>query len=349
MARCGVRNNQPGTTLRAAARAALHAIAGAASARWAKPTAVGWLTLDAWPGGFPDTHAFNAASRAELLTLAAVLADTVAEGEGEKRWLNNEKARVTEAYVAAADTLADWQAVLELAHAKPGDETHRAFWTTWVAEQLRSARRFPKKASEVFPLTASDVMGNALPELTFALTFDDGPTRAGGNTDRTIATLRELGLPATFFVHGKRFGTRKDVKSLYAGFCVSSHGRRHLPHLATNLSMLSVTITRWQLAGAVDHPRIDLFRPPYGQRGGGFAQKLHRSGVRTVMWNIDARDWRGDAHAANVAGRVLALMLVRRKGVILFHDTHAAARGAMPLILRALGATPVQWARSDAL
>lgn len=330
-----------------AARSALLSIVFATSA-WADgPLAVGWLPLDAWPGGLSSRKAVDAASRTELLTLAGVLADTMVVGEGPTRWLTREKARVTGAYAAASGTATEWDAVVALAHATQADDTHRAFWTTWVAENLRMARRFPEPTSELFPLKASDVMGTELPDLTFALTFDDGPTPLAGNTDRTISMLHELDLEATFFVQGERLAVRQDAKTLYSGFCVASHGMTHVAHIGTPESMNSVNLTRQQLEAAVDHPRIDLFRPPYGQRGNGIATWLERNGVRTVLWNIDSQDWRSDAQAANVAGRVIALMLVQRKGVILFHDVYPVAMQAVRMIHLALGPSTVSWVGCD--
>jgi peptidoglycan/xylan/chitin deacetylase (PgdA/CDA1 family) len=313
-----------------------------------RPLAGRWLPHDAWPDGFRDTVAFNAASRAELRTLATVLADTAPAEERQQRWLVQEKARVTDAYGTASGAPIAWDALTASARETRDDGRHSVFWTTWVAGQLRLARLFPKMTSEVFPLVASDVMGNALPDLTFSLTFDDGPTRHAGATDRTIDMLRDLDLPATFFIQGERFARRKDARTLYAGFGVASHGKRHVPHIATDPSLRSVALTREQLEGAVDDARTDLFRPPFGQRGDDFAQQLDRSGVRTVLWNIDSQDWRILAQAAKVAGRVLALMLVRRRGVILFHDTVPIAQKAVPLIRRALGGVPVRWAGSEA-
>lgn len=311
------------------------------------PPAGRWLPPDAWLEGLRDTVAFNAASRAELRTLAAVLSDTAPAGELQHRWLAQERARVAEAHAAASDAPADWNALAASARPTRSDERHRLFWTTWVAAQLRLARLFPMMTSEVFTLAASDVTGNALPDLTFSLTFDDGPTRHAGATDRTIAMLRELRLPATFFVQGERLARRKDARTLYAGFGVASHGKCHVLHVATEPSLRSVALTRAQLQCAVDDARADFFRPPFGRRGDRFAQQLHRGSVRTVLWNIDSQDWRVLAQAGKVAGRVLALMRVRRRGVILFHDTVPIAQQAVPLIRAALGAVPVTWVGSE--
>jgi peptidoglycan/xylan/chitin deacetylase (PgdA/CDA1 family) len=281
------------------------------------------------------------------MRLAAVLSKTLVAGEGQQRWLKEEQERVLGAYQAASGRANSWSEVVEQARAA-SDDSHAAFWALWVAEQLRLARLFPKPTSEVFPLKESDVSGFELPDRTFALTFDDGPTGGGGHTDETVAMLREERLPATFFVQGERLATRRDARTLYRGFCVASHGESHVRHLELKAAMSSINTTRAQLVSAVDAPRLDLFRPPYGQRGDSVATWLELSRVRTVLWNVDSLDWRGDAKTEEVAGRVLALMLVQRRGVVLFHDVHPAAAQVVPMLKKALGSA-VEWADCEAL
>lgn len=310
---------------------------GAQAAFAAGPSTVAWLSADSWPDGLAGKERFDQASSAEVLQLAAVLQETPFVGDGPVRWAQQNREALQGSWLAASGKPIEWAALAALAKAAPPNEPHRLFWTSWVGEQVRLARLFPKTTSEVFPLRPTDVLGEDEPDRTFELTLDDGPTATGGTSDSTVDRLRALRLPATFFVLGERLAARKDARALYEGFCVASHGMSHVAHTDLVKSKASFLFTRDQLAASVDGPRLGLMRPPYGQRGEEFAQWLEGNHVRTVLWNIDSQDWRTDAQAQRVAGRVLALMLVQRHGVILFHDVHPIAREAIGLVAAAVG------------
>jgi peptidoglycan/xylan/chitin deacetylase (PgdA/CDA1 family) len=288
--------------------------------------------------GIDAAAGFDAASRAELLQLMRAL-DGVA---APPRWQNAIRDTLLRSWSAAAQDEPPWPALVESARRTPPLRAQQAFWRRWIAEQIRLAHGFPDAANELFALHASDIDGAGFADREFALTFDDGPTAAGGCTDATVARLRELGLPATFFVVGERLAARADARTLYAGFAVASHGYTHVPHVDLAATGASLARTGAQLAASVDRPDLRLFRPPYGRRSGETAAWIDAQGMRSVLWNIDSLDWRGDARPESVAGRVLALMLVLRRGVVLFHDVHGVARRALPLVAGALGAS-VRW------
>lgn len=300
-----------------------------------------WLTR--WPAGLNTRAGFDAASRTELLELVAVLADTAVPAN----WQATIRPTLLRSWRAASGNPLEWPSLVARARMADRDVARRAFWTAWIAQQSRLASIFPRTTSEIFPLRDSDVTGGEADDLEFALTFDDGPTRSGGTTDATIAQLRALRLPATFFVLGERLAARGDARALYAGFDVALHGYRHLPYLEPSIATASVMRMQKRLAAIVDQPQPTLFRPPFGQRTDEVAAWLEARSVRTVLWNIDSQDWRGGACTDRVAGRVLALMLALRGGVILFHDVHAIAAAVLPILAEALGDT-VRWRGADA-
>jgi peptidoglycan/xylan/chitin deacetylase (PgdA/CDA1 family) len=78
--------------------------------------------------------------------------------------------------------------------------------------------------------------------------------------------------------------------------------------------------------------RLTLFRPPYGQRGDAVLKQLASSGLTDVLWNIDSQDWQAAVTPRLAAGRVVTLMLLWRRGILLFHDIHPKAREALPLV-----------------
>ena len=66
-------------------------------------------------------------------------------------------------------------------------------------------------------------------------------------------------------------------------------------------------------------------------------------GVGVMLWNIDSQDWQAPKDASLVAGRVLTLMLLWRRGVILFHDVHPTASAALPQVFDALDGGAANW------
>ncbi len=311
----------------------------------AGPPSVAWRSLRAWPPSAPSEQALNADSHRELSALgrAVLAAGRTAKDANERRWLELENREVQAALASAALGRGRGDA----GAADPADPARDAFWQTWVAEQLRLARLFSKTTSEVFRLEASDVTGDELADWQFVLTFDDGPTPAKdpGTTD-TTAALHQQHWPATFFVQGERVRARADAAKVYDGFCVASHGERHVPHTDLEVAKKSVAATVAALF-PLTQARADLFRPPYGQRSPAVARWLGEQRLRTVLWNIDSQDWRSAADADLVAGRVWALMLVRRRGVILFHDVHPLARQVLPLLAQRLEGTGIRFVSCD--
>lgn len=53
-----------------------------------------------------------------------------------------------------------------------------------------------------------------------------------------------------------------------------------------------------------------------------------------IPWNIDSQDWNRKIDAAGMIGRVKKLMLLKRRGVVLFHDTKPKALAALPDVIR---------------
>ncbi len=67
-----------------------------------------------------------------------------------------------------------------------------------------------------------------------------------------------------------------------------------------------------------------------------------------ALWNIDSQDWNKNVDANAVVNRIITLMLIKRHGVILFHDIHSKAKTALPIIFNLLG-DAVVWGDCQAL
>jgi peptidoglycan/xylan/chitin deacetylase (PgdA/CDA1 family) len=226
----------------------------------------------------------------------------------------------------------------------------RAFYDAYVAEQMRLAALFPKPTSEILKVTDHELLGTEFPDKTFLLTFDDGPTAAGGETDGLAALLRANGISADFFVlHDaltRRLAKqgRGEVVALYGQQCLAVHGKEHKPHptLATWKESLVDTQSVVASVTGADKTKI-IFRPPYGQRNQEISAFVEGTGGTVVLWNIDSQDWHSRITAPQTHDRVLTLMLLWRRGIILFHDIHAKAGVALPELIDTAKKTGVTW------
>jgi cellulose synthase/poly-beta-1,6-N-acetylglucosamine synthase-like glycosyltransferase/peptidoglycan/xylan/chitin deacetylase (PgdA/CDA1 family) len=186
------------------------------------------------------------------------------------------------------------------------------------------------------------------PGKKLALTFDDGPNPRW--TPRIAATLRRLGVPATFFVVGSQVARHPAiVRSLAAdGFELGNHTFTHadlatLPGWERNLQ---IGLTDNAVAGAMGK-RLRLVRPPYSATPAAVTNRqvvplvdLARDGYVIALSNLDGEDWRRPG-AAEIARRITPKGA--NGGIVLLHDgggdrsqTIAALEQAVPR-LRARG------------
>jgi peptidoglycan/xylan/chitin deacetylase (PgdA/CDA1 family) len=236
------------------------------------------------------------------------------------------------------------------------------FQRAYLGELLRLAAVFPRFNSEVESLNDDEFAGWGLPDRHFMLSFDDGPTRGPGqpgvnaeDTDRTIQMLRDNHVNGVFFVMGKTFQARLQetsadaMKALYSGLCVGAHGWVHKSHASWPQWQDSVTSTVNLIKATLPESYVPAFRPPYGQRpidSGPFFEKL---GIKVVLWNIESHDWNDDLTVDDVRQRVMSLMLLWRRGFILFHYVNPRARLVVPQLLSWLANDGITWTDCHAI
>jgi peptidoglycan/xylan/chitin deacetylase (PgdA/CDA1 family) len=230
------------------------------------------------------------------------------------------------------------------------------FHRSYLNELLLLAAVFPRRNSEVDTFNDNELPGWELPDRHFLLSFDDGPTRGAkqgpnaDNTDRTLAMLRSNRVNAVFFAVGESFQARlrdssvEAMKALYSGMCVGSHGRLHESHATWPQWQESVSSSSQLVHDTVPDSYVPAFRPPYGQRPPDSGPYLQGHGLKLVLWNIDSHDWDDGLTADDVEQRVMSLMLLWRRGVILFHDYFPRARVAAPRLITWLTHDGVTWA-----
>lgn len=327
---------------------------------WAAgPERVASYDRSLWPEAIDSAARFDAASRQEILAFVRVMQRTPLDGRDAlisftgvknpnvgsvQRWLEQSRQRLLENYRAAGATADDWAALLAAAAqpvSTPGDVHWQVaaerFHATYLYEQVRLAALFPAITSEIDRLDERELTGNELADRQFILSFDDGPS-ANQETEQLQQWLQTEGIGAFFFVLGENLQRRaaeqplQNLTPLYAGQCLASHGYRHVAHQKLAQWQDSLERTRDLIVQVQpDAPELGLwFRPPYGQRNPELVAYLKSHDGRVVLWNIDSQDWNAKMQPAAMQDRLMTLMLLWRKGIVLFHDIHPKARQILP-------------------
>ena len=351
------------------------------------PAVVAKADQKLWPEAINTSVGFDKASRASLLIYIWMLKDVQTLSDAQmleafkikslnrssvEKWLAKEQVFSLKNFQLAStqclhdDRPDDWSCVQSAnieqlndskAYAKPPKallpwrENLEAFTRSYLYEQMRLAALFPKISSEIDRFNDVEWNGDALLDLQFYLSFDDGPTRANGTTDSTLKMLSAHKKSGVFFLLGENLDVRQKATSseslaaLYADQCVASHGWSHVSHASGDQWQSSITRTHSLLdsvftgfAGQI----LPLFRPPYGQRKADSGAFFKAQNLQVALWNLDSQDWNAQVSANDVVNRMLTLMLIKRHGVLLFHDIHPKANVALPSMFEALGSC-VKW------
>jgi peptidoglycan/xylan/chitin deacetylase (PgdA/CDA1 family)/tetratricopeptide (TPR) repeat protein len=192
-----------------------------------------------------------------------------------------------------------------------------------------------------------ETFGRKLPKKTIVFTFDDGPHPR--YTERILNTLNKYEVKAVFFQIGKQVGRFKkdgnitltkaanvNKKILESGSVLANHSYTHsvLPKLSKDDVSEELKKTNTLLRHVAGKDPV-LFRAPYGARNNQVLAQIKAQNLRSVMWNIDSKDW-ADPVPKSVARRVLKIADKEQRGIILFHDIQPQTTEALPLVLDAL-------------
>ena len=351
-------------------------------AETAGPSQIAKADFRLWPEPINTVSGFDKASRAALLVYVQALHQASQESDADMqaafkiksfnrasvdKWIRRELDASLWNYQLAAKHCAssDWTCMGPIGTAaqlvdKSNGWVPPAALSSWrdnlgrfaqvyVAEQLRLAALFPQVSSEIDRFHDGEWSGDTLPDRLFYLTLDDGPTQVGGSTDDMLKVLSVEKKSAVFFMLGQNLKGRlgrqpaSRLADLYKGQCVASHGWEHQSHAKWTQWEDSVKQTQSLLKESF--PAADvlpLFRPPYGQRKPDSATFFQHQGIRVALWNLDSQDWNSRVTPDDIVNRMLTLMLVKRHGVLLFHDIHPKVQVSLPRLLELLGSS-VEW------
>jgi peptidoglycan/xylan/chitin deacetylase (PgdA/CDA1 family) len=159
-----------------------------------------------------------------------------------------------------------------------------------------------------------------------ALTFDDGP---GPVTDALLDVLARHGARATFFSVGVQVAGRELelARATREGHEIGVHGWVHEDHRDDPAARAAAAARTADLLTEACGVRPRLFRPPYGYTSPELEAAIAEHGLRTVLWDVDPRDW-ADPGPAAVHERTLAeltpgaiVLLHERPGTVTALDT----------------------------
>ncbi len=170
-----------------------------------------------------------------------------------------------------------------------------------------------------------------------ALTFDDGP---GAVTEDLLDVLAGHGARATFHVLGARIAGREAIvrRVARAGHELGVHGWVHADHRDRPLARAHGAARTARAVRGVCGVRPRVFRPPFGLTDRRLEAAVALRGLRTVLWDVDPRDYE-EPGAAAIRDRALAA--IRPGSIVLLHDDRpelAPTAAAVDEILRALAA-----------
>ena len=141
------------------------------------------------------------------------------------------------------------------------------------------------------------ILGDAMPDRTLCLTFDDGP---GLHTLEIAEYLHGFGIPGTFFLIGnyaERVAPGELRRLMQLGHLIGNHTRSHedwVSHPVEEIERAHRAIEPFATTGRLG--RLP-FRAPRGFWNRSLAEslnadeRLRRTYFGPVGWDIDCRDW----------------------------------------------------------
>jgi peptidoglycan-N-acetylglucosamine deacetylase len=149
-----------------------------------------------------------------------------------------------------------------------------------------------------------------------ALTFDDGP---GSVTGPLLDVLGRHGARATFFCVGELIAGREAelARAVREGHELGVHGWVHEDHRDDPERRADEAVRTADALAAASGVRPRLFRPPYGSTSPELEAAMTARGLRTVLWDVDPRDWE-DPGVEAIHARTLAA--IAPGAVVLLHE-----------------------------
>jgi peptidoglycan/xylan/chitin deacetylase (PgdA/CDA1 family) len=203
------------------------------------------------------------------------------------------------------------------------------------AESMRERQAVARIAARGLPLYCG---GGRTREV--ALSFDDGPTTY---TPRLLKALREASrfshapVPATFFLIGQSAARYRSYARAEAEVgSVGAHTQTHttLTGLAPAAARREIVEGKRSVERALGEI-VHLFRPTEGRRNPPIDRIVASSGLLTVMWTVDPRDW-AMTDPVSVTKAVASDPRLVPGAIVVLHEFNLTRIEAVPAIVRDL-------------
>ncbi|GID91072.1 polysaccharide deacetylase family protein [Amorphoplanes digitatis] len=167
---------------------------------------------------------------------------------------------------------------------------------------------------------------------TVYLTFDDGPS--GTWTPRYLDVLKKYDAKATFFTTGQNAKAHPGLTARIdrEGHLLANHTWSH-PNL-TKLGKAKVKSQLTRTQSALGRHRSGCMRPPYGATNSSVRRWTKEVGLRTVLWDLDTRDWENSQTSNGIYNRVIRN--VHNGSIVLMHDGGDSQRDSLAALKRIL-------------
>ena len=190
----------------------------------------------------------------------------------------------------------------------------RSFRCLLIAAAFFSCAAFVSFRADAAPETGSKYKNHRY----IAITFDDGPHE--NMTPMLLEKLEQLQVRASFFLVGAMAEKNPSlVRAIYEhGHTVANHSYFHRNCKVMDQDELSEDLVRCSavLENLINAP-VRFFRPPGGNYNSETLQTVKKSGLKTVLWDINSRDYTG-ASAEFITRRVMRH--ASPGSIILFHS-----------------------------
>ena len=189
----------------------------------------------------------------------------------------------------------------------------------------------PTQAAPLPAAPSHSAPARAVPRVVY-LTFDDGPS--GTWTPRYLDVLKKYNAKATFFSTGQHVKAHPRITARVhrEGHLLANHTWSH-PRL-TQLSKAKVKSQLTRTQRALGAYKSACMRPPYGATNTSVRRWAKEVGLKTVLWDIDSRDWENSQSSTGIYHRVIRN--VRNGSNVLMHDGGDSQRDSLAALKRIL-------------
>ena len=196
-------------------------------------------------------------------------------------------------------------------------------------------------AAGVQPTIPTTISHGVTTATEVSLTFDSDGGSAG-NAAAYLDILKAHQIHATFFLTGQFAQVNPAIvqRIVSDGHDIGNHTMDH-PDLAnparTDTFMCNeLTSADSIIASSAGQATRPYFRPPYGSYNEQTQYLAAALGYRTILWNIDPRDWDSNTSAQNIIGSVLNSPNLGPGAIILMHVNSAHEAEALGSVITGL-------------